>query len=58
MNETAEEVLREIATMPLSKDWERDQFGEIKSGSQSYGPAWAAWYFQERAKKWLRASGK
>jgi hypothetical protein len=50
---TATDVLRKIAEMPLSKDFDYDERGEIVSGSNSYGPNWAAWHFQQLAKQFL-----
>jgi hypothetical protein len=54
---TATDVLRKIAEMPLSKDFDYDEFGEIKNGSSSYGPGWAAHHFQELAKNFLAKAG-
>jgi hypothetical protein len=45
------QTLGKIATMPLSKQFDLDERGEIKSGSNAYGPQWAAWHFQELAKR-------
>ncbi len=55
---TAEELIRYIAEMPLSRDFEYDKFGEIKSGSRSYGTGWSAWHFQQIAREWVRANGE
>lgn len=44
------EALETIATMPLSKGFEYDERGRIKHGSNSYGPGWAAWHFQQLAR--------
>ena len=43
-------AIEEIAAMPLSKDFEYDRFGEIKPGSSSYGPNYAASHFQRLAR--------
>jgi hypothetical protein len=48
-----ERVLRKIATMPLSQDFETGDRGRIKNGAMSWGPAWAAWHFQELARSVL-----
>ena len=48
------EALEKIASMPLSKGYEYDERGRIKSGSNSYGPGWAARHFQELAKRTLQ----
>lgn len=56
--EAAESVLKEIAEMPLSKDFDKDERGSIKSGSRSWGPAWPAWHFQEKAKSHLLTVGQ
>lgn len=45
------ETLERIATMPISKAFDLDDRGRIKSGSNAYGPQWAAWHFQELAKR-------
>lgn len=56
--EAAEAVLKEIAEMPLSKDFDKDERGRIKSGSRSWGVGWSAWHFQEKARAHLRAVGQ
>ena len=47
-------VIQEIADFPLTKEMEKDEFGEFKSGSSSYGVGYSAWYIQQLARKWLK----
>lgn len=51
---TARELIEDIANWPITKGPTRDRFGEIESGSQSYGEGYTAWRNQELARAWLR----
>lgn len=55
---TAREVLEDIANFPLEKKFELDEFGEIKHGTSSHGPGYAAWRNQRVAQEWLKANPK
>lgn len=51
---TARELIEDIANFPLTKESERDRFGEFVTGSNSYGEKYAAWRNRELARAWLR----
>lgn len=50
---TALQVIQDIAGFPLSKEFDCDDRGRILSGSNSYGPAYAAFRNQQFAQQWL-----
>lgn len=50
---TALQVIEDIAKFPLSKGFDYDDRGRILSGSNSYGPGYAAFRNQRFAQQWL-----
>jgi hypothetical protein len=49
----AEQVLKIIAEMPISKSHEYDERGSIKHGSSSYGPGYSAWRMKQLAEQYF-----
>lgn len=56
--ESARAVLEKIASFPLTKEMERDEWGDAKHGASSYDVGYSSWYIQKLARDYLRAHPK